>query len=155
MKSSQQSVHRVEENYKKKYNKQNKYKNCFHCGKYHRSSECSHRKEIYRFCRKKGHLEKMCFTKKKKKKKIRGPKVLVTNKKTSNVKSMGRNSKQCHRTEATTETKENTEYLFQTYSNQSTSAYKETILLDGKPLEMELDSGAALSIIGSKTFKML
>lgn len=93
----------------------------------------------------------MCFTKKR----LGDREVFVTNKKTSNVKSTGRNSKQCHQTEATTETKANTKYLFQTYSNQSTSAYKETILLDGKPLEMELDSGAAHSIIGSKTFKML
>ena len=114
---------------------------CYRCGKPgHKSASCRFKEATCHFCGKVGHLKSVCLTRKKteaqRKKKEPQPRPVMT------VKS-----------DDTADTEHYPLYTLQ--SSSSTPPIKVPILLDGLQVEMELDTGAAFSLMAEGNFRQL
>ena len=101
---------------------------CYRCGGNHTAAACHCREFLCHFCKKKGHLAKMCRQK---------------------LKSMKEQAKFV--TESDTPTSGEYSALFQVTSGRN-KPYRITINVNGKPLLMEIDTGASVSVVGEGTF---
>ena len=101
---------------------------CYRCGGKHTAAACHCREFLCHFCKKKGHLAKMCRQK---------------------VKSMKEQAKFV--TESDTPASGEYSALFQVTSGRN-KPYRITIDVNGKPLLMEIDTGASVSVVGEGTF---
>lgn len=115
---------------------------CFRCGKpNHLAANCKAKKLKCRTCGKDGHVEIVCFGKK------RAVQQIEVEEEQDEEESFER------------EEEEEINYINPVYSiekgTSNADKFKITILIEGKPCTMELDTGAALSIISYSTFKRL
>ena len=101
---------------------------CYRCGGKHTAAACHCREFLCHFCKKKGHLAKMCRQK---------------------AKSMKEQAKFV--TESDTPASGEYSALFQVTSGRN-KPYRITIDVNGKPLLMEIDTGASVSVVGEGTF---
>lgn len=98
---------------------------CYRCGDRH-SGECRFTRAVCRYCKKKGHIEKVCIAKKK-------------------------DSKINFSVEET-QGHMNGIYCFETPAG-SVSAYRVRVTLDEIPVVMEIDTGASFSLINERTWQ--
>ena len=106
---------------------------CYRCGGKHNPSTCPCRQLVCHFCKKKGHLAKVCRKKAK------------SGSKSEEAKYVG---VQCGEPEG--------EYMFQVQARTgSTSPFHTTITVNGRPLVMEVDTGASVSLISETTFNTI
>lgn len=101
---------------------------CYRCGDHH-GGECRFVNAVCRFCKKKGHLEKICLAKKK-----------------------GSN-KTVHYT-----TEDPDEYIGGVYNLGGVSrvpAYEVRVTLNGVPTAMQVDTGACFSLVNERTWRAL
>lgn len=117
-------------------------KECFRCDGDHLPSECPHKHAVCRFCGKKGHVEKACFTKKNKSRKSK------------------QKSSSTHYTSLPVDAsqRDSSSDLFTVNSLNKTAIgakYTVRLFLNNRPLIMEVDSGASCSIVSEQTFKSL
>ncbi|XP_064468005.1 uncharacterized protein LOC135378825 [Ornithodoros turicata] len=114
---------------------------CYRCGGEHRMPDCTFPDSIVcNFCHKKGHMERVCFSKKKRTKKG-GQAKQVALQDTHDLSE-----------------DDNSEALYTLYNmrgKSSTPTFAVTVHLNDQPLRMEVDSGATFSIISEKTFNKL
>lgn len=118
--------------------KQTQYKNskrsCFRCDGQHSANHCRFKTSNCNFCHKLGHIEKACLNKK-------------------------RRSKNSHMQNQIQESSSDEEGLFQVTTNRNIYGKHDpctvTVILNGKEVVMEVDSGAAASVISNETFKTL
>uniref|UniRef100_A0A2H1V9U2 SFRICE_009183 n=1 Tax=Spodoptera frugiperda TaxID=7108 RepID=A0A2H1V9U2_SPOFR len=102
---------------------------CYRCGDRH-GGECRFVNAVCRYCKKKGHIEKIGSAKKK-----------------NNLSKVNY---------ASDESDAQLNGIYKVTGTQShVPAYKLRVLLDGVPAEMEVDSGAAFSIINERTWDRL
>lgn len=106
----------------------NKLRLCYRCGDRH-GGDCRFANVVCNFCNKKGHIEKICIAKKK----SRGSKI--------------------HYAEDS-DTQLNGIYNLETTTTR-VPAYKVRVSLNGVPVLMEVDSGAAFSILNEQTWRLL
>ena len=99
---------------------------CYRCGGKHDPSQCSFREYECHYCKKKGHLAKVCRKK-----------AASTN-----------NQEQANVVIGETQT----EYTMFHISCGSSKPLQTTITVNGNPLTMEVDTGASVSIINRTTF---
>lgn len=102
---------------------------CFRCGDRH-AGECRFINTVCRFCRKKGHLEKICISKKKQT--------------SRNVNYAGESDDQL-----------NGVYCVQNCSPTRVPPYEVEVQLAGMSVRMQVDTGAGFSIINERTWHML
>ena len=108
---------------------------CYRCGAKHKASDCKFRDAECHFCKKKGHIAKMCRSKAK-------------------MQQNQTRTNQLHSTE--TPGDETLEYsLFHTQGQKSPAPIQITLAVNGADLSMELDTGATLSIISEETYRKL
>ena len=103
---------------------------CYRCGGSHHHSSCPCKEFVCHFCKKKGHLAKKCRQKNKSR--------------TEHTNTV---------TEEEIQTGDDAEYtMFQICSGRHTP-YKVIITANGKPLSMEIDTGASVSVVGKVMFE--
>ena len=102
---------------------------CYRCGGDHSAATCHCKEFLCHFCKNKGHLAKMCRQKAKSKKEQAN----TVNEEKSPASG---------------------EYstLFHVTAGKN-KPYRTTLIVNGKPLLMEIDTGASVSLVGEGTFK--
>ena len=110
--------------------------NCYCCGGKHSQSTCRFRSETCHFCGKKGHIAKVCNSKR-------------TQSKSKLPDSSS--SKPMHHVEEPTSSHA-TEYGMFTLPSPQYKPLQTTLQVEGQPFVMEIDTGAAVSIISENTF---
>ena len=119
---------------------------CYRCGGSHSSSACRFLKEKCHSCGKLGHIAKVCRSSKAKDTKAKSqPKAQRTAPKSTHVIAEG---------PVHSPILEDSEDVFMIPSLTSRVApIPVTVIANGQPLEMELDTGAAVSLISEDTYK--
>uniref|UniRef100_A0A1Y1NHT7 RNA-directed DNA polymerase n=1 Tax=Photinus pyralis TaxID=7054 RepID=A0A1Y1NHT7_PHOPY len=120
---------------------QSNYKPCFRCGSQHNPFNCRFMNETCRFCKKRGHIERVCMQKNRK--------------------------QQTNAVDASEQPEDDYAEIFTlngitsnlpvatTGINNITSMPKATVTLNGQKCYMEVDSGAAVSLMASNTFNRI
>ena len=130
---------------------------CFRCGSLdHRARDCRHIDTVCHNCSIKGHLAAVC-----RKPKQKDRKASQTEKKVSRPKGGAKTRKKGkgHPTHALdggseSETDDGAEiYSLYTITGGSTEPYITTVKMEGKPVEMEIDTGAAVSVMNESEFR--
>ncbi|XP_037506076.1 uncharacterized protein LOC119382444 [Rhipicephalus sanguineus] len=113
---------------------------CFRCLADHKAEKCFFKNATCNICREKGHIAKACLSKKAKAPEYQGSHCLE------------------EKNEVFDE-QDDCDYLFTIFHTKpqmtTTPRFVVTVRLSGRPLEMEVDSGAAFSIISGATFARL
>ena len=106
---------------------------CHRCGGKHHPSSCPCKEFSCPFCKKKGHMAKMC--RKKNKNKVEQANTVIEEE------------------EAQSGDDQQEEYeMFHVCSGQS-KPYRVTVKTNGHPLSMEIDTGASVSVVGEDIFR--
>ena len=107
-------------------------KRCYRCGGKHFQSQCRFKTEQCHNCHKRGHIAKVCQSK---------PQAKKT--------QATRNPQPVHNI---TDNALHSEYqLFAVHSHTNSKPLKTTLLVEGQELAMEIDTGAAVSLISEET----
>ena len=120
---------------------------CYRCGGRHLSSDCRFKEAVCHFCQKKGHIAKVCKSKKREQSSAQNADM---------KKKKPTKTGQCNFMETGDNEDEPpselppTLPLFQ-LKEHSSHPIVVSVLVNDKPLEMELDTGAAVSIISEDT----
>ena len=113
-----------------------KSKPCYHCCRKHSPYLCQFISEFYHSCGKIGHIAKVCLSK-------------PQNKKPPATKS----NTPVHNIAETAENSANSEYQLFVVQTPSNNPLKTTLLVEGQQLTMEIDTGAAVSLVGKETVR--
>ena len=102
---------------------------CYRCGGKHNQLTCRFKSETCHFCNKRGHIAKVCNSKKR----------------------QSAQNRATHQVTQDTPTDVPTEYNLFNMPCQQVKSLQAVINIEGHPLMMEVDTGAAVSIISNKT----
>ena len=115
---------------------------CYRCGGKHQATNCHFKEAECYACRKKGHIAKVCRSKSK------GTRfVPQQSEKTHKVES--------HDLDADEPEPDAAEYKLFTISSHKNAPIMIEFLANGQPLQMELDTGASISLISEQQYKQL
>ena len=115
---------------------------CYRCGGKHQATNCHFKEAECYACRKKGHIAKVCRSKSK------GTRfVPQQSEKTHKVES--------HDLDADEPEPDAAEYKLFTISSHENAPLMIEFLANGQPLQMELDTGASISLISEQQYKQL
>ena len=103
---------------------------CYRCGAKHKATECRFKEAECNFCKKKGHIAKVCHSRLKQK-------------------------SGTHQMPAEDDTEPLEYSLFHTQSSNRSPPILITLKVNGADLTMELDTGATLSLISENTYKKI
>ena len=122
---------------RKSHNHNSTGKHCSRCGGRHEPTHCTYKNYECHYCKKKGHLAKMC-----------------------RKKSRPREQKTHHVTEEGPASQEEEEVrgdfsMYHVTANSPSSPFQVTVTANGRPLLMEIDTGASVSIASLHTFESL
>ena len=111
---------------------------CYRCGGKHQASKCKFKEYECHFCRKKGHLASVCH------------------KKQAQNKTKPREQTNRIDEEGSAQSDESDrEYALYRVSSGSAKPILVSVTLDGISMEMELDTGASVSLVSEETFQPL
>ena len=117
---------------------------CYRCGGPHLATQCRHIQTECRSCKKRGHLARVCRSAK------------STPNKTTNYITNTDSTAEAVVGEATSGSDSDSEsYDMFTLSSDGTSPFRVDVLLNGVPVQMELDTGASLTIINETTYNQV
>ena len=111
---------------------------CYSCGGPHLAPSCRFKENICRFCKKKGHVEKVCRSKANPKQSLSAP-----------------NRNFYVQEEQTLQLEDAEAYGMYTVNSNTRKAIILDVYLNDIPIKMELDTGASLSIISSTIYKAI
>ncbi|XP_065915317.1 uncharacterized protein [Dysidea avara] len=121
---------------------------CYRCGEPHLATECQFKDTECHLCKKKGHLARVCRSKK-----------AGTGRPPHQRKKTKRAYSQKTHSVVATETAENdtdaSAYTLFNVSSSPSKPYVVTVQINGAELPMEVDTGASLTLIGKSTFDKL
>ena len=115
---------------------------CYRCGQNHLASECRFRRSECRFCKKIGHIEKVCRSK------------LKQNRARGNANQTHNLSLSSEEVVDSNESPTTDEYSLY-HVRSSRKPIMVILKLNGTPIAMELDTGAGTSIVSKQTFDQL
>ena len=117
---------------------------CYRCGGKHLAADCRFKEVNCNNCGKKGHLARVCRSKAKSTNDRKPGKTVPRD--THTIRGASSNN---------SESDDQTEYEIHHSSTGSTNAITVPVLLNKSKLEMEVDTGAALSVISKSTYDQL
>ena len=127
-------------------------KACFRCGStQHLADKCSHNKTICNYCKRPGHLAKVCFKKKKADNNAKTKMIYATDKEPGSIDAE-------NTTEATTNTPltifmQNVDSVGD--NPEHTPLYQLGVDINGKTVSMEIDTGSSVTLLSSNDFKSI
>ena len=125
---------------------------CYRCGGTHSSSSCRFKTADCRYCGKKGHIARVCRSRLRAKSRGRGGKQQADASQPTHAISDDRAVPAASPQEVPAKQQFNLEYgCFQLHERMDTPIVV-SCTVQGKPLVMELDTGAALSVISESTY---
>ena len=110
---------------------------CYRCGGKHQASKCKFKDYECHFCKKKGHLASVC------------------RKKQAQNKTKPREQTNRIDEESSADDDDDQEYALYRVSSGSSKPILVPVTLDGVHMEMELDTGASVSLVSEETFRQL
>ena len=113
---------------------------CYRCGGAHLAPQCRHKNVICHSCKKRGHLARVWKSK---------PQQGTQNR--TQPQEQDKSKKSTHYMEQSTS--EDVEYNLFTLSNKSPEPYRVDVFLNDVLVEMELDTGASVSVINDATYR--
>ena len=119
---------------------------CYRCGSPHLATQCRHKDTVCWFCKKRGHIEKVCKTKERQESASK-----VSTQSTAHPRRQNRVQEH----PATQESLSDTEYGLNVVINEHSDPYLVDVHVNDIPVKMELDTGAAVSVINSGTFDLV
>ena len=122
---------------------------CFRCGGPHLAPQCRHKDTECRYCKKKGHLARVCKAKSRATSKSLDP---------VNMPAQQDKTKPSKRSNYVSEAEQpvsDTEYGMNALDDDHSEPYQLDVYLNDFPTKMELDTGAAVSIINTTVFDKL
>ena len=118
----------------------NTQNSCYRCGRKHPASDCRFRQSECRFCKKIGHIEKVCRSKLKQER-VRG----------NTRKTHYLSVEDTENGDDPDTTKEHSLYNIRS----SRALLMVTLMLNGSPISIELDTGVGISIVSKQTYNQL
>ena len=126
---------------------------CYHCGRTnHTPASCTFKDAVCHYCKNKGHIAPACRAKQK------GQQPTSETSKPTGGRASGRkyHQRRTHRVqEEDTDENSGEEYHLHRLGERASEPIAVDVFIDGKQLAMELDTGAAVSIISDETRKSL
>ena len=120
---------------------------CYRCGGLHLAPVCPHKEKVCRHCKKKGHLDRVCRAKARALAKSDPPATAPSSDK-----------KRTHYVQEHPEQEDNSsgdEYGLNVIHDEHSPPFSVTLHINDTPVEMEVNTGAAVSIINEATFQRL
>ena len=112
---------------------------CYRCGGKHNQLTCRFKSEVCHYCHKRGHIAKVCKTK------------LAQSAPSNKAPVTVDSSKPTHQVIQESCDTISSEYTLFTLPSQQSKPLLADVEIEGHPLNMEIDTGAAVSIISDKT----
>ena len=126
----------------------NKKAACYRCGNSHPFAECRYKNAVCRECGKIGHIDRVCRSKQKSvRSSEKGEPQAARTSKENSRKKKSETEQDC-----LTVSKE---YSVYPVGNESVGTLKTTVKINGKELSMDIDTGAAVSLISETVYKRL
>ena len=116
---------------------------CYRCGGPHLAPRCRHKDTEYRYCKKKGHLARVC--------RAASPATATALKKPSRTTNHVQQELESGETEQVDGDSGN-KYGLNAIQDERSPPFTTTLYLNDTSVEMEIDTGAAVSIINEPTF---
>ena len=130
--------------YKNTQNKTSKSKDfCWRCEGNHKQEECFHKDKTCYYCKKVGHIPRACITKKKDEGTWRGSR----GQSRGHNPRGGRQGRRTHQVEVQSDDEETAVMNYLNINKVENDAIILNLELEGKPIDMELDTGASTTII--------
>lgn len=122
---------------------------CYRCGGPHLATQCKHKDVVCHFCKKKGHFASVCRAK------AVSDRAYVRNQESSNTQEEEppKPTKQANQVEEELSSEDDIDYNVYTLSTGYSNPYIIQPTLNSVPVKMELDTGAAVSLICESTYK--
>ena len=122
---------------------------CYRCGGPHMAPQCKHRDVICHYCKKQGHFASVCRSKAQ-----QSPRETASQPRKSKESNNKKPAKSTNFVEVVPSDSDN-EYDMYALSDEQSDPYLLDVELNGIPIQMTLDTGAAVSIINESTYNDL
>ena len=137
--ATRENVHKIAPSQQHHFSKA---KACFRCGNVgHTPDRCRFRDSTCHYCKKKGHIAPVCLSKKRGKQPQAVRAVVVDESASQDGDEVAESDGDCL-----------TYHLHQLTGKSNVPPMKTSLVLDGREVEMEVDTGASISLISEKTF---
>ena len=133
------------------------YPNCYRCGRRHRASVCRHKETVCNICGKKGHIARACRSKDKDPQPKSSEQNQPQPSEQDQPKPMEQSQPQGNTNTVTQEAVQADDDIYEMFPlrGKRYDPIYATVTMNSTPVQMEIDTGATLSVISEDTFNQV